>query len=125
MFVALIFFAALLGPALVAVVWRGNTGPALAAAALVLPGLMLTDQHDTAFDPTPDDPSSVPVPRICFALVGLAPAALLPLLLAGPDRLGGWKHWLPGLVLVLIPVGLAVYLTADAVTIDWDALFQH
>jgi hypothetical protein len=49
----------------------------------------------------------------------------LPLLLAGPGRLGGWKHWLPGLLLPLIPVALAVYLAADAITIDWDALFQH
>jgi hypothetical protein len=101
---ALFCFAALLGPALVS--WRlpGDTGGAMGAVAVLLPGLMLVGQQETF----------APIPWYSFALAGLAPLALAPLLLPFVsrrlDQQHGWKRCLLALGLPAIPTTAAVIL---------------
>ncbi len=98
--------AVLAGPAIVAWLVRGDTGPALAPVAVLLPGAMTVCQ----WNPIRNEP---PVPWEGFLLMGLAPLALAPLVLPGLARLRGWKRWLPALVLPLIPATVAVILAAQ------------
>src|SRR5262245_8945668 len=101
---ALFCFAALLGPALVSWKWSGDTGSVMGAVAVLLPGLMLVGQQETF----------VPIPWYSFALAGLAPIALAPLLLPfwsrRLDQQPGWKRCLLALGLLAIPATAAVIL---------------
>jgi hypothetical protein len=106
---ALLGFAALLGPALVAWVWPGDTGGAFAAVVVFLPGLLLTGQQETFSE----------VPLTSFLLAGLAPLALVPMLLPFLARCQRWARWLLGLILPLIPATLAVVLAMQAVTLEF------
>jgi hypothetical protein len=110
--VALYFFAALLGPAAVACRWPGDTGPAVVAAVMVLPGLLLFSYNDSSAWPV-----RVPVPS--FLLMGLAPLALLPMLVPVLARQQRWKRWLPSIVLLLVPTIAAVILAADVGPLDF------
>jgi hypothetical protein len=109
--IALFFGAALAGPALVTWFWPGDTGPVFAAVAVVLPGLILTGLHDT---------TDHKVPLESFLLAGLAPLALTPMLLPFLIRQPGWKHWLPGIILPLVPAALSVILAAEAEPLDFN-----
>jgi hypothetical protein len=100
---ALMASVAFTGPALVACFLPGDTGAAMPAAAIVLPGLMFSAQQETFSE----------VPLRSFLLVGLAPLALMPLLLPFLGRQKGWRHWLPALVLVLAPATLALILAVQ------------
>ncbi|HYV34705.1 MAG TPA: hypothetical protein VE988_03310 [Gemmataceae bacterium] len=79
----------------------GDNGPALAAAAIMIPGLLQLSYYGHS--------GETPLPLSHFLLVGLAPLTLalmfLPFFIAGRS----WQHWLPAIVLPLIPAGLAVY----------------
>jgi hypothetical protein len=110
--VAMLCCMALLGPALVAWKWPSLTGPALAAAAVALPGLMLTGLHDNA--------TSSKVPVRSFLLVALAPLALAPLALPFLARQRGWKASLAGLILPLIPAALAVFFAFQYESLTFD-----
>jgi hypothetical protein len=112
---AILFFAALAGPAVIPFKWPSATGPALAAAAVLLPGLLLTSLHDNAYH-------EAKVPVRCYLLVGLAPLALAPLTLPFVARQPSWKTWLIGTLLVLIPAALGVFLAAQEVSLDFEAL---
>jgi hypothetical protein len=105
--VALYFYAALLGPALVAWWWPGDTGPTAAAVAVTMPALLLLTQFETSAN-------DIKPPLESFVLAALAPLALTPMLLPFLNRQHGWKRWLPCLVLVLIPLVVAIFLAADA-----------
>jgi hypothetical protein len=111
---ALFGFAAVLGPAVGAWIWRGDTGTALAAAAVYLPGVVLTGQWDASANDNK-------VPLTSFICAGLAPVALAPMLLPGLNRLPRWARWLPALILVLIPALIAVGLAAQMESIDFGS----
>jgi hypothetical protein len=108
---AVLFFVALLGPALVAWRWPGDTAPALAAAAVFLPGLLLIGNQET-FDHK--------VPLRCFLLAGLAPFALAPLTVPRLGRKRGWITALLGIFLPLIPAAAAVILAAQFESLDFE-----
>jgi hypothetical protein len=91
--------------------WPSGTGPALAAGAIFLPGLLLTGLHD----------SSSKVPLRSFLLVGLAPLALAPLALPFLARQAGWKASLAGLMLPLIPAAVGVYLAFQQESLEFDS----
>lgn len=101
---ALLGFAALFGIAVTAWLWPGDVAGALGAVAVFLPGLMLTGQQETFSE----------VPFTSFLLVALAPVALLPMTLPLIAQRQRWSRWLPGLILPLIPAGIAVYLAMQA-----------
>jgi hypothetical protein len=109
---ALMFSAAMFGPALVAWIWRGNTAPALAGAAVFLPGLALTAQQETFSQ----------VPQESFLLAGLAPLALIPLMLPWILRKPFWATRALALILPLVPAAWAIFLAAQAEPIDWENL---
>lgn len=101
---ALYAAAGLAGPALVAWRWPGDTGPALAASAVYLPGLLLTGHQETFSD----------VPWQSFLLMALAPVALAPMLVPFLVRQTGWKRWLPAFTLIMIPLIVAALLASKA-----------
>jgi hypothetical protein len=107
---SLLFFAALLGLALVAWWLQGDTGPALAAAAVVLPGVLLIGQQTNTSQ----------VPPTSFYLAGLAPLALTPMLLPVLARQDRWKRWLPAILLPWLIAGVAVALAAIAEPLDFS-----
>lgn len=107
---ALIVGAALLGPALVCWKWPGNSSPALAAAVLVLPGLMLNAQYETFSE----------VPYACFLLAGLATLGLAPLTIPVLARQQGWRRWLPGLGLPLALAVAALVLARQAESLPFE-----
>jgi hypothetical protein len=109
---AQICFAALLGTAVVAWIWPSDTGPALAAAAVFLTGLLLNSEFD----------NQTQVPLLGFVLAALAPLSLALLLLPFLVRQERWKRWLPGVLLPLIPAGVAVFLTVQVVPLDFSEL---
>lgn len=76
---------------------------AIPAAVVFLPGLVLGTRPSMA---------AHDVPAVCFWLVALAPAALLPLLLPPVARRAGW--WGPALraAAVLVPLAAAVAIAA-------------
>jgi hypothetical protein len=100
---AMYFSVALMGPAIVATIWRGNTAPALAAAIVILPGVMFSGQqtHDSK------------VPLKSFALAALAPLALAILLLPRVSRQQGWRRWLLVLLTISLPTAIAVAWAAE------------
>ena len=100
---AMYFSVALMGPAIVATIWPSGSGPALAAASVLLPSLMLTGQQSTDSQ----------VPMCSFALAALAPLGLAVLLLPRPSRQQGWRRWLLGLGTVSIPTAIAVVWAAQ------------
>jgi hypothetical protein len=108
---ALLFFAALLGLAIVAWWLPGDTGPALAAAAMILPSLLLIGRKTTDIEA---------VPEHCFLLVGLAPLAMTPLLLPVLARQQRWRRWLPAILLPLLPAVVGVVLAALAAPLDFS-----
>jgi hypothetical protein len=110
----LCFFAALLGVACVAWLLPGDTGPALAGAAVFLPGVLLLARYLA--------PEENKVPTESFVLAGLAPLGLLPLFLPIMGRQQGWKRWLPGLLLPLVPAAAAVVLALLAQPLELDSL---
>ncbi len=81
-----------------------DTGAALAAAAVCLPGLLLNAQQsiDSA------------IPWRSFMAAGLAPLALAPMLLPGFARQTRLRRWIPALVLPLIPAIWGVIRAAQA-----------
>ncbi|HMP01545.1 MAG TPA: hypothetical protein PKC45_03485, partial [Gemmatales bacterium] len=105
----LVGFGTLAGIGLSARFLPGDQGPALAAAALWLPGLALTAHHETFSD----------VPTWGLALVGLAPLGLAALLPAG--FLQRWGRVVFGLACLaaLAPVGAALFLAVRAVTLEF------
>ena len=102
---------ALLGVAVVAWKWRGDTGPAAAMAAVLLPGLLLLRRANHVVRGTDQPPSNVPA--AAFYLAAAAPLALAPLLLPILARQERWKRWIPGILLPLIPAAVAVILAAQ------------
>jgi len=108
---AMYFSVALLGLALVSWIWPGDTGPAVAAAAVFLPSLLFVGYHDIARETLP--------PIRSFLLVGLAPVALAPMLLPFFARQGGLKHWVPTMMLALIPAVVAVIWVFQIETIEF------
>jgi hypothetical protein len=109
--VAFFFAAGLAAIALVSWLFPGDTGPALAAAAVALPGLLLTSYQDIV---------SPKVPFSYFVLAGLAPLALLPMRLPFLVRLGGLARWLPGVLLPLIPAFVAVALAVEIEPLSFE-----
>jgi hypothetical protein len=101
---ALLFSVALFPIALIAWFRPSDTGAALSAVAVFLPGLLLNAKHDTYSD----------VPWRSFLFAGLAPIALLPMLHPRLARQTRWRRWVPGIVLPLIPATWAVILAAQA-----------
>lgn len=95
---ALLFGAALAGPALVAWKWPSDTSPAIAATALALPSLLLLGHSSLVEAP----------PYESFLLAALAPLALVPFWLPFLARRERWARWLPGLGLPIIPAAIAV-----------------
>ncbi len=118
--IALFFAAGLAAVALVSWLLPGDTGPALAAAAVVLPGILQTSYQDM----TPK------VPFTYFIVAGMAPLALTPMLLPFLSRLRGFARWVPGILLPLIPavVALAMAMEIEPLTLeepgeeDWSFL---
>ena len=96
---AVLISASLAGPALVSWIWPSDTSPALAACAVILPALMLAGLV------------AIPTENPSFwnyqTLAALAPLALLPMWLPFMARLEGWRRWLLGLLLPLIPAVIA------------------
>jgi hypothetical protein len=111
----LYFFAAMLGPALVAWKWPGDTGPAVVSAVVAVPGLLVFTYYDNSA-------ADIQVPPVSFLLMGLAPLALMPMLMPFLIRQQRWKHWLPSIILLLIPVIAAVVLAADVGPLDFPSL---
>lgn len=105
---ALLLFTALAGPALVAWIWRGDTGGAMPAIAVFLPALMLAGQQETFSD----------VPDVSFLLLGLAPLALAPALLPVLVRQERGRRWLLA-ALPLIPATVAVVLAVRAESLQF------
>jgi hypothetical protein len=104
--VALFFFASLFAIAIVASIFASDTGPALAASAVVLPGLVLETYYYTS--------DFGDVPLLSFLLAALAPIALAPMLLPYWARREGWARWAAGAVLPLVPAAAALLLAAQA-----------
>lgn len=100
---ALLFGMALLGPALAALVWRGDASVAAAAGAVALPGLVLMGQQETFSE----------VPLSSFVLAALAPLTLAVALVPVLTRQEGWKRWALA-ALPLVPAAAAVALAARA-----------
>jgi hypothetical protein len=100
---AMYFSVALMGPAIVAAIWPSSTGPALAAASVFLPSLMLSGQQTNVSE----------VPLRSFMLAAMAPLALAVLLLPRPTRQLGWRRWLMGIGVVSIPTAFAVVWAAE------------
>jgi hypothetical protein len=101
---ALLFSTALVPIALFTWMRPGETGAALGAVAVFLPGLLLNAKHDTFSD----------VPWRSFLLAATAPLALLPMVHPKLARQTRWGRWLPGVILPLIPATWAVILAAEA-----------
>jgi len=106
---ALLASMALVGTALAAWVRPSDTGSALAAAAVFLPGLLLNGQHSTFSE----------VPKLSFVLAALAPLAVTPMLIPMLARQSRWKRWLPAIGLPLIPAIWALVLAARAETLQF------
>ncbi len=107
---ALLFSVALFPIALFAWIRPSETGGALGAVAVFLPGLLLNSMHDTVSD----------VPWRSFLFAGLAPIALLPMLHARLVRQTRWGRWVPGIILPLIPSIWAVVLAAEAEKLQFE-----
>ena len=95
--------SAIVGPALVVWKWPGDIGPAVAAAAIVLPAALLRAYQSNA------ESNAVLYPFRNFIMIALAPLSMTPMLLPRMLGLVGPKRWLPAVLLPLIPVALAVY----------------
>jgi hypothetical protein len=107
---ALLALMSLLGPAAGAWKWPSNTAPAAAAAAIVLPGLMLIGQQETE--------SKVPLES--FLLIGLAPLALAPLAISFVARRPCWSTSLVTMGLPLIVAMAGVLLAAQVESLDFS-----
>ena len=105
----LLVFAALLAVAGVAWVWEGDTGGGLPAVAIFLPGTMLNAQQGTFSN----------LSWHTFALVAVAPLSLTLMLIPALQRLEGWKRWLAGIGLPLIPAVSAIVLAAQVETLPF------
>jgi hypothetical protein len=101
---ALLFSVPLFAIALVAWIWPVDTGGALSAAAVFLPGLLLNAQQETFSQ----------APWRSFLFAALAPIALLPLLYPKLARLTGWKRWALAIILPAIPATWGLILAAQA-----------
>lgn len=101
--------AAFVGPTLTNWRWPGDTGSVLAAAAVLLPGLMCLCYREV----------ESAVPWQSFLLLGLAPLALAPLLLPRPGGQHGWLGWVAVLLLPLIPAVVALVLAAQVETLPF------
>lgn len=99
---ALLFAGSLAGPALVSWIWPSDTSPVLAACAVILPGLVLQPLLDNEYKPIMDDYWGYQM------LAAAAPLALLPMTMPFLAKLTGWRRWLLGLTLPLIPAVIAV-----------------
>jgi hypothetical protein len=101
---ALLFSVALAAISLVAWIWPVDTGGALCAATMFLPGLLLSAQQETFSQ----------VPWRGFLFVALAPIALLPMLHPRLARLNGRRRWVLAIILPLIPATWALIPAAHA-----------
>lgn len=105
--IASMALAALGTLAVAAWVTKADAGPAAAVAAVVAPMLLLVGWA-IAYTPA--------VPRAAYLLVGMAPSALGVFLIPGAAKFADRRAGTPlKLLAVLIPVGVAVYLTTQAV----------
>src|SRR5262245_125603 len=96
--VAAITTAALFGIAVAAWLRPGDVGGAMPAIAVLAPTILLAGRFDTD--------SGLPVS--CFLLAGLAPLALLPLLIPPFRRWSPLRRGILGVVLLLTPLTFAV-----------------
>jgi CDP-diglyceride synthetase len=106
---ALMVAAALVGIAVVAWWKRTAAAAVVPGVAVLLPGLLLSGHAETFSD----------VPWTSFALLGLAPLALVLTLVPPVSWLGGVPLRLVQLALLLAPVGVAVALAMQAETLEF------
>jgi hypothetical protein len=108
--VALMTTFSLAGIAVVAWWKRADVAAVMPGGAVLLPGLLLAGYSETFSE----------VPWVSFALVALAPLALVPALLPPVSRLEGWRLRLVQLGLLLVPVIIAVVLAMRAETLEFE-----
>jgi hypothetical protein len=93
--------------------WRQlDMAPALAAPAVLLPGLMLSGHYETS------DFSDVPA--ACFLVIGLTPLALAAALLPPLATLSAHRLTLVRIGLLLVPAAIAVALAMRAAPIQFE-----
>jgi len=108
--IAMILAGGCVGIAVIAAWRRCKPAGTTPIAAIVLPGLMLVAQQSTFSD----------VPVAGFALIGMAPLAIFPLIFVRSASRGGWKFAIAGSILLLIPASIAVILAVRAETLAFD-----
>lgn len=108
---AVVFSFSLFGVAVAARVGRADVSGAIPAAAALLPGMMFAVRPSMA-DHT--------VPATVFWLVALAPAVLLPFLVPALARKDRWYAVAIRAVLVLVPLAVALVLTAQHEQLAFD-----
>jgi hypothetical protein len=89
---------------------QSDAGGMAPGVAVLLPGVLLVGQQGTV---------SETLPASAFAVAALAPLAASVLLLPGASRLTGWRRAAAGVLLVLVPAGMAVALAVTNESLDF------
>jgi hypothetical protein len=107
--VATFAFGTLLGVALAAWLRPADVGGAMPAVAVLLPAVLLAGRFDT----------DSKVPDICFLCAGLAPMALVLLLIPPFKRWPPFRRAILGSILLLAPLGVAIVRAMQAPVAEW------
>jgi len=107
--VATFAFGTLLGIALAAWLRPADVGGAMPAVAVLLPAVLLAGRFDTGSE----------VPDVCFLCAGLAPLALVLLLIPPFKRWPPFRRAVLGSILLLAPLGVAFVRAMQAPVPEW------
>jgi hypothetical protein len=102
-------FGTLLGVALTAWLRPADVGGAMPALAVLVPGVLLAGRFDAGSE----------VPDVCFLCAGLAPLALVALLIPPFRRWPPLRRAVLGSVLLLAPLSVAVVRAMQAPVPEW------
>jgi len=107
---ATVLMGSLLGTGTVALVMGREAAGIAPAAAVLLPGLLLSGQHETFSE----------VPKTSFVLSALSPLMLAPLLIPVWRRNQPKGLWVMQIALLLLPMVAAIWLAAHYESLDFE-----
>jgi hypothetical protein len=107
--VATFAFGTLLGIALAAWLRPADVGGAMPGVAVLLPAVLLAGRFDAGSG----------VPDVCFLCAGLAPLALVLLLIPPFKRWPPFRRAILGSILLLAPLGVAIVRAMQAPVPEW------